>query len=106
MTERTIRPAAEQKLNDPKQNLKLTAAVGHRDHYMYDLFYNGKKITVFQISRSPQEFGKPLIGKMARQLGISSHQLQEIEKCTFFAQDFIRESRLIASATAARGGRA
>jgi hypothetical protein len=94
MKSRTITSKFEQKFKSP--DLKLDYSVSSkRDHKMYDIYYKGIKIGIFQISHGSSEFGKGLIGKMARQLGINSHQLLGIEKCYFWAKDFIANSKLI-----------
>jgi len=93
MKTRTLKPKVEKKLNSPKDN--LTLKLSNRDHFMYDLFYQNKKIAIFQLSHTSHEFGKKLIGRMARQLGISSNQLKGIEKCTFWGKDFVVNSRLL-----------
>ncbi len=90
----SIKTKAERKLNSPEDNLCLQP-LKKRDHYMYNLFFKGMKIGIFQISYTSKEFGKGLIGVMARQLGISSQQLIGIEKCTFWGKDFVENSRLI-----------
>lgn len=95
MKSNSIKPKVEKKLNSPDYSLSFLLAKSPRDHYMYDLFYKNKKIGIFQISYTSREFGKELIGKMARQLGISSQQLIGIEKCTFWAKDFVENSKLL-----------
>ena len=93
MKTKTIKRKLEKKLNSPSDNLQLIPTISPRDHYMYNLFYKGKKIATPQITRSSKEFGKKLISLMARQLGISSEQLREVERCSFWAKDFIKHSR-------------
>jgi len=89
-----IKSKIEKKFNSLSDELKMLPTKSPRDHDMYNLYYKGKMICTFQISRSSREFGKKLVSLMARQLGISSRQLVGIEKCTFWAKDFVRESRL------------
>lgn len=93
MKGKIIKRKAENKLNSDENHLKLVPKGG--DHYEYDLFYKGVQVGFFQISRGSKEFGKKLVGRMARQIGVSSIQLQGIEKCTFWASDFIKHSKLI-----------
>lgn len=93
MKGKVIKRKVENKLNSRENHLKLVPIGG--DHYEYDLIYNGEQIGFFQISRGSKEFGKKLVGIMARQIGISSAQLQGIEKRTFWASDFIKHSKLI-----------
>lgn len=94
MKTKTIKKKIEKKLNSPKDNLVLEKTVGHRDHFTYNIYYKEKIVVApFQISRTSKEYGKRLMGLMARQLGISSGQLKGIEKCTFWAKDFIENSR-------------
>lgn len=94
MKSNTIKPKAEKKLNSSEDNLSLEP-LNKRDHCMYNLFFKGVKIGIFQISHTSKEFGKGLIGAMARQLGISSRELIGIEKCTFWGKDFVKNSRLV-----------
>ena len=94
MKSNSIKTKVERKLNSPENNLRLQLR-SKRDHYMYNLFFKGVSIGIFQISYTSKEFGKGLIGTMARQLGISSQQLIGIEKCTFWSKDFIENSRLV-----------
>lgn len=93
MKRNTIKQKFETKFNNAEFQIKAVPISG-RDHYMYDIYCKEKKIGIFQISYSSKEFGSRLIGKMARQLGISSNQLKGVEKCTFYAQDFIEHSKL------------
>ena len=95
MKTRTLQPKVEQKLNCLEYELVLSPTKSPRDHFMYDLFYKKQKIGIFQISYTSNDFGKPLIGKMARQLGISSQELIGLEKCTFWGIDFVKVSRII-----------
>ncbi|MFH1610559.1 MAG: hypothetical protein ABIA91_01590 [Patescibacteria group bacterium] len=93
MKTRTIKPKIEKKLNSSKDGLSLK--LSNRDHFMYDVFYNKQKICVFKISHTSKEYGKRLIGMMARGLGITSSQLKGIEKCIFWGKDFVKKSRLL-----------
>ena len=93
MKSKSIKTKVEKKLNSQENKLSLQPL--KRNHYMYNLFFNNIKIGIFQISYTSKEFGKRLIGIMARQLGISSKHLIGIEKCTFWSKDFVKNSRLI-----------
>lgn len=90
-----LKSKIEKKFNSTEYKISLVPTKSPRDHYMYDLFLKGKKISIFQISFGSKEFGKELIARMARQLGISSNQLIGIEKCTFWAKDFVINSKLV-----------
>jgi len=94
MKGRKLKTEVEKKFNSPSDKLKILPTKSSRDHDMYNLHYKGEIVGIFQISRSSREFGKKLTSLMARQLGISSRQLVGIEKCTFWAKDFIEKSRL------------
>ena len=87
MKARSFRPKFEQKFSSPRDSLKVEQ-LSDRDHFMYKIYY-------LQISFGSKEFDKKLRGLMARQLGISSEELIGIEKCTFYAKDFVRKSSKI-----------
>ena len=94
MKTNSIKPKIEKKLNSSKDFLEIQR-FPKRDHYSYDIFFKDKQIGRLQISHTSSEYGKGLIGTMARQLGISSQDLKGIEKCTFWGKDFVENSRLI-----------
>ncbi len=95
MNVRTLKPKIEKKLNSPSDLLRLEATRAPRDHFMYSLYFKEKKIGIFQISMGSHEFRNHLIGMMSRQLGISSQNLKDLERCVFWGKDFVENSRLI-----------
>ena len=94
MKARSFRPKFEQKFSSPRDSLKVEQ-LSDRDHFMYKIYYKNEYISILQISFGSKEFDKKLRGLMARQLGISSEELIGIEKCTFYAKDFVRKSSKI-----------
>jgi hypothetical protein len=90
-----IKNKVEKKLNDKELGLQLIPSSSPRDHFMYSIYYKSYKIGILQISYSSSEFGKGLIGKMSRQLGINSNQLKGLVSCNFWGKDYVANSHLI-----------
>lgn len=88
-----LKKKIEEKLDSPENFLRLILTKSH--HFLYELYYKSKKIAVFRISHGSREPGKRLIGMMAGELGLSSTQLEGIANCTFWARDFVLNSRYI-----------
>ena len=95
MNLKKLRNKIELKLNSPKDSLELLSKSSRRDHFMYQVLFKKKVVGIFQVSMGSKEPGKRLTGLMARQLGISSQDLQGIESCSFWGTDFVRSSRLL-----------
>ena len=94
MKSKEMKRITEKKLNSPNEKLSLIL-LPKRDHWMYKIYHMGTVIGIFQISLGSKEFGDPLIGKMSRQLGITTKQFKDLISCKFWAKDFIINSRLV-----------
>ena len=94
MKSKEIKKKAEKKLNSPQDNLALLP-ITKRDHWMYKIYYKNVVIGIFQLSFGSREIGDVLIGKMSKQLGITSQQFKNMVNCTFWGRDFVISSRLI-----------
>lgn len=91
----SFKPKLEYKLDRNEKGLKLVPSNIRSDHDYYDLYFYEKFITKIKISRGSKEWGVPLLGLVAKNLGISKTQLEGIVSCSFGTDDFLESSKIL-----------